>query len=149
MTTRWIRNLAVTALLATAAPMLAGCAYILHPERRGNRGGAIDGGMLVCDILWLLPGIIPGVVALIVDFSNGAIYVGGRYAVTVPADGHVAVRLPETPAAKTLDVRLVSSDRVIAHSVAIVGPDVPRHVVDLQATPGQQVYIEVVDTAVR
>jgi hypothetical protein len=149
MKARWLRNFAFTALVATA-PSLGGCAYILHPERRGNMGGAIDGGMLVCDILWLLPGIIPGVVALIVDFSNGAIYVGGRYAVTVPADGHVAVRLPASPKPATLDVRLVAADRVIAHTSAVVGPDVPRHTVDLQlAAPpiGEQVYLEIVDAS--
>jgi len=146
MTTRWIRKVALLTLLAMAPSL--GCAYILHPERRGNQGGAIDGGMLVCDILWLLPGIIPGVVALIVDFSNGAIYVGGRYAVTVPADGHVTVRLPESPNARTLDVRLVHADIIAAHTVAMVGPGIPRHTVDLQlpaSMAGERADLVIVD----
>ena len=149
MTTAWLRKMALVSLLATA-PSTVGCAYILHPERRGNTGGAIDGGMLVCDILWLLPGIVPGVIALIVDFSNGAIYVGGRFAVTVPADGHVAVRLPESPAAKTIGVRLVADQRVLAQTTAMVGPNVPRHTVELQVSPAmadKQVTLELVDVA--
>jgi|HubBroStandDraft_6_1064221.scaffolds.fasta_scaffold137338_2 hypothetical protein len=63
------------AALALAATLVSsGCAYTLHPERRGNSGGDISGSMLVGDLLWLIPGIIPGVVCLIVDFSSGAIY---------------------------------------------------------------------------
>lgn len=148
MTSRWLRKFAFTALLATA-PSVAGCAYILHPERRGNTGGAIDGGMLVCDILWLIPGIIPGVVALVVDFSNGAIYVGGRFAVTVPADGHVAVRLPESREVKTLEVRLVDNKRIVAQTTAMIGPDQPRQTIDLAvpALADKQVTLELVDAS--
>ena len=53
---------------------LGGCGTILYPERRGTTGGRVDGGVAVMDCLWLLAGIVPGVVFLIVDFSNGAIY---------------------------------------------------------------------------
>ncbi|MBU1219735.1 hypothetical protein KKF34_08220 [Myxococcota bacterium] len=54
----------------------AGCAYILHPDRRGGgaKGGQMDTAALVMDILWLIPGLIPGIIALAVDFSTGAIY---------------------------------------------------------------------------
>ena len=55
----------------------AGCAYVIHPEQRGNTGGSLDGLPLVVDILLLLPGLLPGIVALVVDFSSGAIYTGG------------------------------------------------------------------------
>jgi len=51
-----------------------GCGYILHPERRGRSGGTIDGTVLIFDLLWLLPGLLPGVVALAVDFTGGGIY---------------------------------------------------------------------------
>jgi hypothetical protein len=53
------------------------CGYILYPERRGNPPGQIDTGSLVMDILWLIPGLIPGAIALAVDFSTGAIYLSG------------------------------------------------------------------------
>jgi hypothetical protein len=67
---------AVAALVLATTIVSSGCAYTLHPERRGNSGGDISGSMLVGDLLWLIPGIIPGVVCLIVDFTSGAIYRG-------------------------------------------------------------------------
>jgi hypothetical protein len=75
MRNRSICALLATAMLATAVVPAGGCGYLLHPERRGNHGGTIDGASLVMDLLWLLPGVVPGVVALIVDFSSGAVYV--------------------------------------------------------------------------
>ena len=54
------------------------CGFLLYPERRGNRPGVIDGTVLVMDCLWLIPGIVPGVVALVVDFTSGSIYFGGH-----------------------------------------------------------------------
>ena len=53
-----------------------GCGYILYPGRRGNmaRGGNLDVAVLVMDLLWLIPGIVPGVVALIWDGVHGSWY---------------------------------------------------------------------------
>ncbi|HEY1547216.1 MAG TPA: hypothetical protein VGG28_05325 [Kofleriaceae bacterium] len=62
------------AALTVAAVTASGCAYTFHPERRGNNGGEIAAAPLVGDILWFIPGIIPGVVFLVVDFTSGAIY---------------------------------------------------------------------------
>jgi hypothetical protein len=64
-------------LLATLA-LQVGCGTILYPERRGQTSGHVDTGVAVMDGLWCLAFIIPGVVAFIVDFGNGAIYEGGR-----------------------------------------------------------------------
>lgn len=50
------------------------CGTILHPERRGQRGGRIDPGIAILDGIGLLFFIIPGVIAFAVDFSNGTIY---------------------------------------------------------------------------
>jgi hypothetical protein len=55
-----------------------GCGYLLYPERRGRRGGVIDGLPLIVDILWLIPGLVPGLICLIVDFGTGCIYAGGE-----------------------------------------------------------------------
>ncbi|HTJ41608.1 MAG TPA: hypothetical protein VL463_05905 [Kofleriaceae bacterium] len=71
---RLLCAIAATALLAGTVPS-TGCGYILHPERRGNHGGTVDGGVLVMDLLWLIPGVVPGVVFLIVDTTSGAMYV--------------------------------------------------------------------------
>ncbi|MDB4952604.1 MAG: hypothetical protein JWO36_173 [Myxococcales bacterium] len=65
-------------LLLTAALGLqvAGCGTLLYPERRGQTGGHVDTGVAIMDGFWCLFLIVPGVVAFIVDFGNGAIYEG-------------------------------------------------------------------------
>jgi hypothetical protein len=68
----WTVSLVVSAALAL---QVAGCGTILYPERRGTQGGHVDTGVAVMDGLWCLLFIVPGVVAFIVDFSDGAIYV--------------------------------------------------------------------------
>ena len=116
------RALTITTLGSLlAAPW--GCGYFLHPERRGQQSGNIDGATMVMDLLWLLPGIIPGVIALIVDFSSGAIYVHGSHALQVPPGGQLAVRLPGTSHADRIELRLVTaSRRLVARSAALIGP---------------------------
>jgi len=52
----------------------AACGTLLYPERRGQKSGEIDVKVAVFDGIGLLFFIIPGVVAYIVDFSTGAIY---------------------------------------------------------------------------
>jgi hypothetical protein len=73
----------------------SGCGWILYPERRGNRSGEVDIGVLVVDLLWLLPGIVPGAVCLAVDFTSGAIYRKPQTAVRRPAGAtdHVTARV--------------------------------------------------------
>jgi hypothetical protein len=148
---RMLRGIAAATLLTTAVSS-TGCGYFLYPERRGNTGGGVDGGTLVMDLLWLLPGIVPGVVALIVDFSSGAVYRGGHgsgIAVRMSPRGHVAVRLPDSPTRAQLEFRLVTSeDRMLAHEVAFVGPTVHGRSVELQlggpVQPNETIYLEVV-----
>lgn len=53
---------------------LSACGYFLYPERKGQAGGRIDPAVLILDGAALLFGIIPGVVAFAVDFTNGTIY---------------------------------------------------------------------------
>jgi hypothetical protein len=148
MNSRWTRPLALTTLLAvTAAPM--GCGYLLYPERRGQQSGRIDSGTMVMDLLWLLPGIVPGVVALIVDFSSGGIYVRGSTAIRLAPDGHVAVRLPRAQTPARLEFRLVTaSHRIVAQKTAFVGPSLPEgRSVELDlgpaALPNEELFLEV------
>src|SRR5438270_3749731 len=64
-------------LLGAALPLAfgaSGCGYLLYPERKGTKGGEVDTPILIVDLIWLLPGIIPGVICLIVDFTTGCIY---------------------------------------------------------------------------
>jgi hypothetical protein len=88
MNNRVSRALAALAVVA----MMASCAYTFHPERRGNAGGEIAAGPLVGDILWFIPGIIPGVIFLVVDFTSGAIY-------RQPGEYHHEVRIGQQPTA--------------------------------------------------
>jgi hypothetical protein len=64
----------VSTLMLTMVANLTACGTILHPERKGQRGGSIDAGIAVLDAVGLLFFIIPGVIAFAVDFSNGTIY---------------------------------------------------------------------------
>src|SRR5580704_8454769 len=57
---------------------LMGCGTLMYPERRGQKSGSIDAGVAVLDGVGLLFGIIPGVIAFAVDFSNGTIYLPSR-----------------------------------------------------------------------
>jgi hypothetical protein len=57
---------------------LVGCGTLMYPERKGQRGGSIDAGVAILDGIGLLFGIIPGVIAFAVDFSNGTIYLPER-----------------------------------------------------------------------
>ena len=59
---------------ATALAFTTSCATIMYPERKGNNSSPVETLPLVLDILLFLPGVIPGVVALVIDFGNGSIY---------------------------------------------------------------------------
>ncbi len=131
-----------------------GCGYILYPNRRGNHGGSIDGATLVMDCLWLLAGIVPGVVFLIVDFSTGAMYVGGGggagVSVRVSARGTVAIPLNDSAEAKTLRLQLVTeSKRVLDDKTAVIGPTRHNQSVELNlgraATTNEKLFLRVVD----
>lgn len=67
------RFLSLSAAAAVTLPTAA-CGTLLYPERRGQRGGRLDPTVLILDGLLLLLFIVPGVIAFVVDFSTGAIY---------------------------------------------------------------------------
>lgn len=80
-------------MLAGLAAGTTGCGFILYPGRRGRSGGNIDIPVLIIDLLWLIPGLLPGAICLIVDFTTGCIYRGGGRSETSspPASNHSAV----------------------------------------------------------
>ena len=96
------------------------CATLLHPERKGNNRGPLDTVPLVCDILLFIPGIIPGVVALVVDFGTGAIYLNkGGASQPLLAGDPAATRsdgsIPLTLRLVDSDQRVVRRERVLLH----------------------------------
>ena len=135
-------------LLITITASSFGCGYLLYPERRGQQGGYIATGTLVMDLLWLIPGVDPGVVFLIVDFTSGGMYVNGGVAMN-HANGNVAVRLANANQAKTLELRIVDSKQhVLADRIALIGPDVHDQTVLLSAGTQPQhekLYLQILD----
>ena len=124
MTNRFVRAIAAGTMLTVGSGSV-GCGYFLHPERRGTQSGVIDGATMVMDILWLIPGIIPGVIALVVDFSSGAIYISGsrRVGLHLSPDGRVALQVPHAARPGQVEFRLVTaSHQVLARKTALVGP---------------------------
>lgn len=62
------------ALCAVLIFQLAGCGTILYPERKGQKSGKIDMGVVALNGIGLLFFLIPGIIAYAVDFNNGTIY---------------------------------------------------------------------------
>ena len=92
-------------LLATLGLSQINCGVILHPERNGRKGTRVDVVAIVLDCVWLLVGIVPGVVALLIDIVTGGLYeaklrnlrpgdpVGLRFNGPAPASADVAITL--------------------------------------------------------
>jgi hypothetical protein len=92
--TRFFRGVASLCAMITLSFSL-GCGTILYPERRGQRTHArVDTGVAVMDACWILLGVIPGVIAFVVDFGNGAIYLPGG------AVGANSLKVVQTPTAR-------------------------------------------------
>lgn len=96
---------------------LTGCAAILHPERQGNPPGPVAVGPLILDILWFIPGLVPGIIAIAVDFGSGAIY--------LPRGYHSARREPRRLAiapGERITVRAPTPDVEADVALRLVGP---------------------------
>ncbi|MGL6160278.1 hypothetical protein [Microbulbifer sp.] len=103
------RGVAASCLLALTINLTA-CGYFLYPERKGQTGGRVDPVVVILDGAALLFGILPGIVAFAVDFTNGTIYLpaGGSSAIdrhlsaidtdkaktVIDQDGQVWLQLP-------------------------------------------------------
>jgi len=87
MTKKIITRLSLL-LIFTFTLQLYACGTLMYPERRGQKHGEIDVKVAVLDGLGLLFCIVPGVVAYIVDFTTGAIYLpaGKRNMVSLSPD---------------------------------------------------------------
>ena len=101
-----LRTKAVIFVLLSALGLSqTNCGLILHPERNGRHGTRVDVVAIVLDCVWLLVGIVPGVVALLVDVVTGGMYeaklrnlhpgdpVGLRFNGPAPATADVEITL--------------------------------------------------------
>ncbi len=70
-----LRRLAAVAAGLVVPSWLTSCGAIIHPERVGQpRTGRLDPSIILLDGLGLLLFLVPGLIAFIVDFATGAIY---------------------------------------------------------------------------
>jgi hypothetical protein len=121
----WFRGVALFAALTTFGTATMSCAWLLHPERRNSArtSGRLDTVPLILDILWFIPGIIPGVVCLVVDFVSGAIFVQSFGTSPLQAQGKVAVKLPPVGAPTHMALKLLGpSGQVLDQASALVQP---------------------------
>ena len=83
----------------------------MYPERlEAKPSRELDTRVVILDCLWLFAGIIPGVVALAVDFTTGAAYFS-EDEVELSAGDEVAVNIyGKAPADAEVELRLVNAD---------------------------------------
>jgi hypothetical protein len=125
----------ILTLVAAIALFSTSCGTLLYPERRGQPpGGPLDPGVVILDALGLLFFIIPGVVAFIIDFSNGTIYL------PPPAYGYVP---HQTLRRKDLEpVKLAKEEMTRERIEEIVSERAGRRV---RLEPGQFRAVELTD----
>ncbi len=68
---QWFKKTVICVLVF----QLSGCGTLLYPERRQQKSGRLDAGVVILDAVGLLFFILPGIIAFAVDFSTGCIYV--------------------------------------------------------------------------
>ena len=98
----------VVVALATILVSSSGCGTLLYPARRHAKpSNVLDTRVVILDCLWFFAGIIPGVVALAVDFTTGAAYFSEGEA-TASAGDTVSVNVyGAAPADCMMELRLV------------------------------------------
>ncbi len=74
---RKFKAVAASFLSIALVTQLTGCGTLFYPERKGLSGGRLDPAIVALDGLGLILFLIPGIVALGVDFYNGTIYLPG------------------------------------------------------------------------
>ena len=111
------RRRCLRALVGLGGAALTGCAAILHPERQGNPPGPVAVGPLILDILWFIPGLVPGIIAIAVDFGSGAIYLPRRHGAGPRAPRRLAIAPGER-----ITVRAPSPEVDVDVALRLVGP---------------------------
>jgi len=97
-------------IIAVLSFQLSGCGTILYPERRGQKSGRLDVGIVLFDALGLFVGLIPGVIAFAVDFSTGAIYLPAKEAKGLTKDNLRIVKFDPKSATPGTVEKLISKE---------------------------------------
>ncbi|WP_346798646.1 hypothetical protein R5M92_06160 [Halomonas sp. Bachu 37] len=80
-----VRRWATGLVIGVSITALSGCGTMFYPERKGQLSGDIDPVVAVANGVGLLFYIVPGVIAYVVDFSNGTIYLPNSHNASVDA----------------------------------------------------------------
>lgn len=76
---RWLTG----TILGLSIVSLSGCGTLFYSERKGQPSGEIDPVVAIANSVGLLFYIVPGVIAYVVDFSNGTIYLPSETSASV------------------------------------------------------------------
>jgi hypothetical protein len=142
----------VAAVLAAFVATTCGCGYILYPDRRHNVPSRdLDTKVVVMDCLWLLVCVVPGVVALAVDFTNQTAFYSVGETTAVPGDRlHVRIH-GQAPVECEVTVRcVVGAGRDLAPAVramAVAGRPLGELALTIppEARPGDAAVVLAVD----
>jgi hypothetical protein len=91
----WVAGTLAATLAATS------CGTLLYPERRGQPAGRLDPGVVALDGVGVLLFFVPGVIAFVVDFATGAIFLPPECALDDPPAGAGLRRVRVDPAELT------------------------------------------------
>lgn len=61
-------------MIATLLTQLTACGTLFYPDRRGQIDGKVDPVIVALDAVGILFYVIPGLLALGIDFATGAVY---------------------------------------------------------------------------
>ena len=106
---------------------LTGCGTVLYPERIGQRNGHLDSRIVILDGLGLILGVVPGVVAFIIDFANGTIYLPKGQQATLnndelkaiaTLDGKINIKILSDIMQKKLPNKAINSQKLIVSKLS-------------------------------
>ncbi len=112
-------------LAASLLTQLSACGTLFFPDRRGQIEGRVDPVVVALDAIGILFYVIPGLIALGIDFATGAIYLpNGQYSMApetlkqaVDAEGRVdTAKLKALIEAHTGQRLPLDDPRLIQHS---------------------------------
>lgn len=107
---KWSELVLKGVIIGILSFQLSGCGTILYPERRGQKAGQLDVGIVLFDALGLFVGIIPGVIAFAVDFSTGAIYLPDKEARGLTEDNLRVVKFDPKNSTPEMIEKLISEE---------------------------------------
>lgn len=112
---------AVLGALVLSLLLCSGCGTLFFSHRLGKKmSNRIDKRVFITNCILCLCGIIPGVVAFVLDYDNGSIYY--TEAELIPDEDIYGMKLPQKM--KTIPCREMSAEAIAAELSAALGREV-------------------------